>query len=112
MNEIIKSLLKALVKRLVDSNYGEIIARNENGRLTEAEIRKAIKDYPGVLSLPPDSAYDATYIYDIYDERKQARQIEFDLWYDGKPSDLTLSAEVCLVSKSKFGIFLSDIHVL
>lgn len=112
MNDIIKNLLKNLVALLVNSNFDEIVARNENGRLSKVEIETALKDYPGTISLPPESSYESACVYDVYDEKTEARQVEFDLWYDGEVSDLTLSADVRKDESGKFVITIDDIHVL
>ena len=112
MTNTIKDLLKNLVILLVMSKYKEIIKNKENGRLTEEEIKTAINSYPGVISLPPDSAYNSINIYAIYDDKTQARNIEFDLWYDNKVSDLTLEAVVYKTESGKFCIAIDDIHVL
>lgn len=112
MEDSIKRLLKSLVTLLVDSKYAEVVAQNRNGRLSESEIEEALKDYPGNITLPPDSAYDRVIIYDIYDKSIDARKIEFDLWYDGEASDLTLSADVHRGKSGEFEISIDDIHVL
>lgn len=112
MNDTIKNLLKSLVALLASSRFAEIVARNENGRLSQAEIETAIKDYPGAITLPPESAYESTCVYDVYDERAEARKIEFDLWYDDEVSDLTLSADVRKNESGELVISIDDIHVL
>lgn len=112
MNDTIKLLIKNLIILLVNSKFDEIVERNENGRLSCVDIGNAINDYPGVISLPPDSAYDAACIYGVYDEEIEARKIEFDLWYDGQPSDLTLSADVRKNVHGNFVISIDDIHVM
>ncbi|ABC29088.1 hypothetical protein HCH_02262 [Hahella chejuensis KCTC 2396] len=112
MDDKIKGLLESLVMLLVNSKFSEIVARNENGRLSQSEIEAALSDYPGVISLPPESTYSSAYIYDIYDDVTEARRIEFDLWYDGEVSDLTLSAEIKKNSSGKLVITIDDIHIL
>ncbi|ODC02567.1 hypothetical protein BFW38_02400 [Terasakiispira papahanaumokuakeensis] len=112
MNSEIKLLLKNLVLLIVGSRYAEIVNRGENGRLSASEMEDAINDYPGVITIPPDTAYDTAYVYDIYDNNTEARKIEFDLWYDDEVSDLTLSVDVHKDEKGDFVITIDDIHVL
>lgn len=112
MDDIIKLLIKNLVELLVNSKFAEIVTRNENGRLSEDEIKVAINDYPGSITLPPDSAYDTVCVYDVYDESTEARKVEFDLWYDEEISDLTLSADIHKSESGEFVITIDDIHVL
>ncbi|ENJ5959775.1 TPA: hypothetical protein ACN315_000599 [Vibrio parahaemolyticus] len=112
VNDIIKNLLENLVELLVNSRFTEIVARNENGLLSASEIKGALEDYPGTITLPPESAYSSACVYDVYDEIAEARQVEFDLWYDDKASDLTLSADIRKDDSGKFVITIEDIHVL
>ena len=112
MSSAIKLLLKNLVLMIVSSKFTEIVARGENGRLSASEIEGAIKDYPGAITIPPESAYDSAYVYDVYDNNTQAQKIEFDLWYDDEASDLTLSVDVHKDEKGEFVIMIDDIHVL
>lgn len=112
MNDTIKQLLKNLVLLIVGAKFSEIVAREENGRLSARDIEEAIKDYPGAISVPPESAYDDAYIYDVYDADTEARKIEFDLWYDNESSDLTISVDVHKNRNGEFVISIDDIHVL
>ncbi|MPY26900.1 hypothetical protein [Shewanella sp. YLB-07] len=112
MNVTIKLLLENLVMLLVNSKFAEIVARNENGRLSQAEIEEVLNDYPGSITLPPDTAYDTACVYDVYDEHTEARKVEFDLWYGDEVSDLTLSADIHKNDRGGFVISIDDIHVL
>ncbi len=112
MNSEIKLLLKNLVSLMVHSEISEIVLRKENGRLSEEEIRRALNEYPGSLCMPDDIAFDKAVSYEIYDDDNQARIIEFDLWYDGEESDLTLSIDAFKNIEGGFSISIIDIHVL
>ncbi len=105
-------LLKNLVLLLASLKFEQIVKRNENGRLTLSELEKAINEYPGKITIPPDSAYGNTYVYDVYNRKSEARKIEFDLWYDDEESDLTLSADIHKNDDGKYIIMIDDIHVL
>lgn len=112
MKDDIIQVTKNLVTLLVNSRFGEVVNREENGRLSSEDIKNALDDYPGTITIPPDSAYQKMYIYDVYDEKSEARKIEIDLWYDGNVSDLTLSADVSKGIDGKYKISIDDIHVL
>ena len=64
--------MKGLVELLVRANFAAIVSQNQNGRLSQFEIELALTDYPGQLTMPPDQAYDAAEIYDVYDQQTQA----------------------------------------
>ena len=112
MNNAIKDLIKNIVTLMVDSKFDEIVSRNENGRLSAVDIENVLRDYPGNISQPPESAYDNFNVYEIYDLTKGARKVEFDLWYDNTRSDLTLSADICEDLNGNLTISIDDIHVL
>lgn len=112
MDDVVKNLLKNLVTLLAHSQFTEIVARNENGRLSRIEIETALKNYPGVMTLPPEQAYESVFVYDVYDVKTEARKIEFDLWFDDEVSDLTLSADIRKNEVGIFVIIIDDIHVL
>lgn len=112
MNQEIVSVIKRLVESLVANDIDGLVRRGENGRLSKEEIINALQDYPGEISLPPDEAYSNAIEYAIYDKKLEARKVEFDLWFDGYESDLTLSADVRKGDSGNFVISIDDIHVL
>ena len=112
MKFIIQNLIKNLVTLMVNADYDKILIRKENGRLSKEEIETALTNYPGIITMPPDFAYSSIDIYEIYDEKTQARNIEFDLWYDNKVSDLTLEAAVHKKDTDEYCISIDDIRVL
>jgi len=110
-SEISEKLME-LVGLLVSGKFQEIKDKKQNGRLTVEALRIAITQYPGVITIPPHHAFNNLELYAIHDQITEAQNAEFDLWYDGSPSDLTLS--LC-VSKGPSGdplIEIEDIHVL
>lgn len=112
MNHEVVSLVKKLVESLVANDIDGLVRRGENGRLSKEEIVNTLQDYPGEISLPPDEAYSNAVEYAIYDKKLEARKVEFDLWFDGDVSDLTLSVDVRKGGFGNFVISIDDIHVL
>ncbi len=110
-SEII-SALKQLVALMVKGEIQHVVALSQNGRLSAGEIALAISDYPGTISMPPDAAFDDFCMYGVYEAKTEARKIEFDLWYDGKASDLTLSVDVSKGERGGLTMTIDDIHVL
>ena len=98
--------IKWVVEQLHQGNFDTIYDKDETKRLSAPEMRTAISGYPGKMTLPPISAYE---LYEDYgDDDSDQNYIEFDLWYDGLKSDLTLSITV-----GKDSIYsIEDIHVL
>lgn len=101
-----------VVSALVNRDYAGLESRKQLGRLTIIELLNAIGEYPGVLTMPPKSAYDSLTVYDVYDPTLGARKAEFDLWVDGKPSDLTLSLDIKSAPTGGYIASIDDLHVL
>jgi hypothetical protein len=76
--------------------------------ISAAEIQLAIEEYPGMATIPPDSAFDKM---DIYAINNKAISIDMDLWYDDKQSDLTLSCRLT-EKDGKIGYNIENIHIL
>ncbi|EGR0592566.1 MULTISPECIES: DUF7668 domain-containing protein [Enterobacteriaceae] len=112
MHHEIVSVIKRLVESLVANDIDGMVRQGENGRLSKEDIFNTLQDYPGEISLPPDEAYSNAVEYAIYDKKPEARKVEFDLWFDGYESDLTLSADVRKGDSGNFVISIDDIHVL
>ncbi|EBN5355226.1 hypothetical protein H9J87_000891 [Escherichia coli] len=112
MNEDIKKLVKKMVEKLVNGDFDSLVLRGENGRLSVEEIKTAITDFSGLITLPPIQAYDSIEVYDVYDASCGARKVDFDLWFDNEKSDLTVSMEVRMDGLGKLGLIIEDIHFL
>ena len=112
MDLLMRSRIKELVVDLAQHRVDAIVATGRNGRLTKEEIALALSDYPGAITEPPEEAYDSVRLYDVHDEESGRRNAEFDLWYDGKESDLTLSLEIQNHKELGFLVVIDNIHVL
>jgi len=82
--------LKTIVNALINRKFVELEKDGRIGRLTSKEIAWALDGYPGTLSAPPDQAFADVEVYPVRGREIPEYQVEFDLWYDGKRSDLTL----------------------
>lgn len=106
-NEI-KSIVHKLVRNLVNKDYLAIYEEDNRKLLTADLIEEAIIEYPGNITMPPENAFDSI---DIYRISTNEVAIDFDLWYDNKKSDLTLSARLLKVdSINQYSI--EGIHIL
>jgi hypothetical protein len=110
--KVIEKSVKNLVILLVNHNFSSIEKNGFLGRLTKEEVETAISEYPGKISMPPDDAYQDIVVYDIYDKNNEARKVEFDLWYDGEVSDLTLSLNISKGERDELTVEIDDIHIL
>jgi hypothetical protein len=105
-------ILKKLVSDLVDKNYNKIFEGQCNSELTEEEIKRAVYEYGGELTIPSEGAYytDALNIIEI--KKNIEYHIEFDLWINSKRSDLSMIFNVIFENNKIKQVIIKDIHVL
>ncbi len=105
--------LKILVYDLVAGDFEELRKTGRMGRLSEEEVKTALLDYGGSLSLPPDSAYESAGFRMRKLQNYPEYSIAFELWIDGEQSDLSLTA---IATVNDIGevlkIEMDDVHVL
>lgn len=114
MNKKMVEQLKQLVIDLVDANYDQIVLCGKNGRLTREEIENEITMYPGQITAPHENAYHDLDLYEIKNSDGSIREwsVDFDLWFDGERSDLTLQASLVKTNEGEYIIGIDDIHVM
>jgi hypothetical protein len=84
-----RSRIKLYVDLLVAGDYQGVIEQSfHQERQQAAWIAEAISLYPGQLTTPPISAYEALDVYE-YDDGS-GYNLEFFLWVDQEPSDLII----------------------
>jgi hypothetical protein len=105
----IKSLLRETVLYFVQGDFNKIEATLQEG-LTISNLREELS-YWGVLTIPPDKAYENVYFYKYDDGSGYA--LEFELWIDNQRSDLTLSCEALIDGNENVLSFcIENLHVL
>ncbi|MGA8943303.1 MAG: hypothetical protein WB502_11420 [Thermoactinomyces sp.] len=110
--KIVKEL-RELIENLVNKNYLNLYHAGHLGDYTPEEIDNIIKGYKGNLTLPPESAFENVYIYEVINKEKIKKfAIDFDLWFDNEQSDLTLQCDVVVKQDGNIIMEIYDIHVL
>ncbi len=84
-----KTLVRAFVEQLVAGNYQAAVNLSfDKHRLRAEWIEREVEDYPGQITLPPDSAYQNIEVFP-YDDGS-GYGLDFSLWFDNKKSDLEI----------------------
>lgn len=111
---LIKQEVKKLVQLLVDGEYEKLEKMNKIGVLKANELEKGILQHGGVLTLPPDEAFDEMDIFKLDNPRKYCEEyfIDIELWINGCKSDLTLSCEGTVNKKNEVNVIIYSVHVL
>ncbi len=103
-------VLRHVNKLLVEKKYDQLYEENfDKGGNFEA-LWLNIEEYGGQITLPPEKALNNSGFMEIYDEDNDA-SIDFDLWIDGKESDLTLSLYVIKKEDDRYQFNIEDIHI-
>jgi hypothetical protein len=77
------------VNALVAEDFAQAVAFSfHRDRLTAEQMAQAIHDYPGRLTLPPNSAYQVMEVYEH--DNGSGAILDFFLWVDGEPSELMI----------------------
>lgn len=108
VKESVFVLLKKIVKLLTCGEYDILTKMDIQKRVLPFEIKNVIEKYPGTLSYPPESAFA---LFDIYEVSNNEIRVDFDLWFDGARSDLTLCCSF-YEKENLWSFSIDDIRVL
>lgn len=107
--EQLKLLLKEIVIDLVNEN-DERIQKHLIEELKVDDLKEELS-YWGLLTIPPDTAFEKINFIEYEDGSGYA--MEFELWIDNQESDLTLSCEAMVDYIGNVHSFLiHNLHVL
>ena len=108
---ILYDVTQQVVDLLSDGKYGELLSRCSESRITEAEIKEAIRlDEPDPLVRPPGSAYrEFMHVYEITGTSKWT--VEMSLWTESRESDLTLALTIDIGARPP-SVELLSLHVM
>ncbi|MDO4245115.1 MAG: hypothetical protein Q4C89_03740 [Deinococcus sp.] len=118
-----RSQIRATVEILVSGHYERLLTQHllhpELQEITEKGlgglpiVAEEIQRYPGTMTMPPETAFQSIDFYafdnDIPDQ--YLFQVNFTLWFDDEPSDLTAIFNPDPKAPPP-GLRLSDVHVL
>ena len=117
LTDDIKGLIREIEKSLVEKRYDNVSLNKIGNRLTNIEIRNVINDYKKLsdvkkITLSPISVYKDLKLIKVVNTSARQWCVDFDLWFDNKPSDLTLQLTITQDDKEGFTASIEDIHVL
>jgi hypothetical protein len=96
-NSDIQNIIRGIVTDLVEGNYQRVYENDYRKRLNAQEIKEGIEDYPGFITLFPDSAFS---LMRLYRNTNTNCDIDFPLWYDNERSDLTMVCNIKLINNN------------
>lgn len=102
--------VEEVLNLLVSQSYQEIYDRDLEKRLPPEQIKGAIDEFQGNVSLPSNNILPSIEIYPI-DDNKDEVFIDVDLWIDNEPSDLTLQMGIKNINGT-YRFSIHDMHVL
>ncbi|KKT75805.1 MAG: hypothetical protein UW69_C0009G0019 [Microgenomates group bacterium GW2011_GWA2_44_7] len=109
--EKIESAIRSIENELVNENYEKVVALTKDSRLTAKDVETALKNYSGKVTVAPGRVFDILEAIEISNFNPKAWAIDYDLWIDGKRSDLTLSLTVSFVGDETISS-INNLHIL
>ncbi len=104
--------LREVETALMKRDYAGLSNKFRESRLSEEEIRSAIKNYGGTITRIPDEKLLKIPVIRISGTDPIKWAIDLDLWMDKKPTDLTVSIILHENNDGNFIASIDDIHVL
>jgi hypothetical protein len=96
-NSAVHHIIREIVIDLVKGNHENIYVNDYGKRLNIQELKNGIEDYPGLITMFQDSAFD---LMRLYRSTTTNCDIDFPLWYDNERSDLILVCNIKLIDNS------------
>jgi len=103
----VREILENIVELLIAGDFPLLWLNDLDQRIAAEEMSEAVSGY-GTMTTPPPSSFEKINIYQT-DDPNQVR-IDFDLWFDGSKSDLTLKCTINSSQLKKYSI--DDIRML
>jgi hypothetical protein len=107
-----ESIVKSLVRLLVEKNYDEVVRSCSTSRLSALDLRNAIRDYGRTLTMPPDRVFETLEVLVVESDEYPTWYVPVDLWTEEEGrSDLTLELWI-IKAEDQWLVELDDLHVL
>lgn len=103
----IKEEVKNIVKLLTAKELYLLWFNDFDQRITIEEMMEAISGY-GEMTMPPLSSFDEINVYPTDDPNKV--RVDFELWFNGMKSDLTLKCAIYSSMQKTYSI--DDLRIL
>jgi hypothetical protein len=111
MTEAEKRELESIVSDLYFKKYTKLLEENKLHNFSIEDIVNVIELYGGDISLPPSSSYSKAVVYECNTEFQEEKLIEYNLWFEGKESDLTLIVRF-VMKNSQIVACIEDLRVM
>lgn len=108
----IKEAIREAESLLVSGEYKKIGSESDRGRILASSIEARLADYEGTVTTAPQEAYDVIEPISVLDSETPKWFVDFDLWIDGKQSDLTLSLSIESGENGRLTAFVDNLHTL
>ena len=99
-----------VINLLVKGDYNIVYDLDKRKILSENDIKIAIEECSGILTLPPKSIINDIEIYKITGEDEV--YVDIDLWYNNEQTDSTLSITLINSENIFYDFSIENIHML
>ena len=112
MKEKIKLIVGQILSWLAVGDFAKLVELTKGVRMSDDEIKRAIRDYGKTICTPPKRAFDLMDVVAIRNAAIPQFSVRMPLWTEEEGrSDLTLELTIRIPDKS-IEVELDDIHVL
>lgn len=111
VSEKIEKIIRQVESALVNKDFDKAVSLAEESRLTAQDIEDVLNKYGGEVTIAPGYVFDSLEIIPIVGSNSKSWHVDFDLWTDGKQSDLTLSLTIDLTDKGT-AFSIDDLHIM
>jgi hypothetical protein len=105
------SAVKEIEALLVSKNYNNLSSGGRTNRLSNEEVEVAINNYGGSVTERPDDSLSDLQVIEIEGNDFKTYHVDYDLYVNGKQSDLTLSL-IVTNQGNNYIASIEDLHVL
>jgi hypothetical protein len=104
--------IRAVEGALVRGDFRKVGSECRPSRLSAVAIGTALRQYGGQVIRAPSPVLKRQLAVRIRDSQLPRWAVDYDLWIDGKASDLTLSLTLVTAENGKLSALVDDLHVL
>lgn len=107
----IEKVIRQIEVELVNKNFDQVVSLATESKLSARDIEDSLSEYGGRVTIAPDYVFHSLEIIPLSGSDPKSWVVDFDLWIDGKRSDLTLSMEVS-VTREGATYSINNLHVM
>lgn len=112
MSRAMADAIRSVEAAIVAEQYDLVGSESRPSRVSATEIRSVLQDYGGKPTTSPPDTMKTVQAVRVRGAKPPEWAVDFDLWIDGRRSDLTLSLTLIREASGSYIALVDDLHVL